>query len=131
MRIQLSIVLLLALGLPASASAQTQPRDTTASSPLVREIPLTPAQRQAYAGIYAVTLPQGEQTTLDVYEENGVLKAHPANQDESRILVYRGDNEFLAGGDPDFVLIFVMENGRATKFTVRRGDGVIQGRRLK
>ena len=131
MRMRHRFFCLLALSLPVGVSAQAQPHDTTASSPLMREVPLTPAQRQAYVGLYAVSLPQGEQTTLDVYEENGVLKAHPDNQNESRILVYRGDNAFLAGGDPDFVLVFVIENGRATKFSVRRADGVIEGVRVR
>jgi hypothetical protein len=122
---------LLAIGLPAGASAQKHAADSSAASPAVKEVPLTAAQRQTYVGLYTVSLPQGEQTTLRVYEDKGILMARPGNQDESRKLVYQGDNIFLTGGDPDFALVFVVENDRATKFTVRRADGMIEGVRTQ
>lgn len=124
-------VCLFAVGLPASISAQTQSHDTSAASIAVKDLPLTAAQRPAYVGVYIVRLPQGEQTTVNVYEQNGVLNLLPGNQDESRKLVYQGDNVFLAGGDPSFALVFVVENGRATRFTVHRADGVIEGVRVQ
>lgn len=123
-----ALALLLTLS-SAAGHAQAQTRDTTRPA-VVTDLPLTAAQRQAYVGVYSVSLPQGEQTMLNVYEENGILMAHPDNQDESRKLVYQGDNVFLADGDPEFAIVFVVENGRATKFTVRRADGVIQGVRV-
>ena len=94
---------------------------------MVKDLPLTAAQRQTYVEQYTVSLPQGGVTTLSVFEEHGVLKAHPGNQVETRKLDYQGDNVFLAGGDPDFAFVFVVENGRAAKFTVHRAGGVIQG----
>lgn len=134
-RVETFAALALLLTLSSTAGhAQAQTRDTTRDTTraaVVTDLPLTAAQRQAYVGVYSVTLPQGEQTMLNVFEENGILMAHPDNQDESRKLVYQGDNVFLAGGDPEFAIVFVVENGRATKFTVRRADGVIQGVRVR
>lgn len=137
-RVETFAALALLLTLSSTAGhAQAQTRDTTRGTTrdttraaAVTDLPLTAAQRQAYVGVYSVSLPQGEQTMLNVYEENGILMAHPENQDESRKLVYQGDNVFLAGGDPEFAIVFVVENGHATKFTVRRADGVIQGVRV-
>lgn len=130
-RLETFAALALLLTLSSTAGhAQAQTRDTTRAA-VVTDLPLTAAQRQAYVGVYSVSLPQGEQTMLNVFEENGILMAHPDNQDESRKLVYQGDNVFLAGGDPEFAIVFVVENGRATKFTVRRADGVIQGVRVR
>ena len=121
--------LLLAAGLPTVAAAQQQRHDTSAAGPAVRNLPLTEAQRQMYVGLYNVILPQGGETSFRVYEEKGELRAVPGNQDQSRALVYQGDNVFLAGGDPQFALVFVVKNGRATNFSVHRADGVIEGYR--
>lgn len=126
-----ALVCLLAIGLPASASAQALSHDTSAASVAMKDLPLTAAQRQVYVGVYTVSLPQGEQTTVNVYEQNGALNLLPGNQDESRKLVYQGDNVFFAGGDPNFALVFVVENGHATRFTVNRADGVIEGVRMQ
>ena len=124
-----AVALLLAFVAPASARAQTPSRDTTTTAPApVKDLPLTAAQRQAFVGTYAVTLPYGEQRTLRVFEEDGVLKGQP-NDNEPRRLLYQGDNVFRPEG-ADFVLTFVVENGRATKFTSRREDGVMQGTRV-
>ena len=91
---------------------------------------LTAAQRQAFVGTYAVTLPFGEPRSLRIFEENGVLMAKPEDQPEAKRLLYQGDNVFRPEGIPDFVFTFVLEGGRATKFTVRRPDGVMQGIRI-
>lgn len=119
-------VCMTAVVLPGRASAQKQPRDSTAI-PRVKDLTLPAEQRQRYIGRYTVDLPQGTRTTLRVYEKNGVLMALPANEDQSRRLLYQGDNVFFADGDPHFALAFVVEHGRATRFTVHRADGVIEG----
>ena len=123
-----TFVLLLALGLPARAASQAQARDTAASSAPVKDLPLTAAQRQAFVGSYSVTLPFGEPTSLRIFEENGVLKGQPEDQ-EARRFLYQGDNVFRPEG-ADFILTFVVDGGRATKFTARRPDGVMEGVRV-
>ena len=125
-----ALALLLALGLPARAASQAQARDSAETSAPVKDLPLTAAQRQAFVGNYSVTLPFGEPTSLRIFEENGVLKGEPENQ-EARRLLYQGDNVFQPEGTPDLVFTFVLEGGRATKFTVRRPDGVMHGIRVR
>jgi hypothetical protein len=124
-----TFALLLALGLPARAASQAQARDTARTSAPVKDLPLTAAQRQAFVGSYSVTLPFGEPTSLRIFEENGVLKGEPENQ-EARRMLYQGDNVFRPEGVPNFVLTFVVEGGRATKFTGLKPDGVIEGIRV-
>lgn len=93
----------------------------------MRDLPLTAEQRRTFVGSYAVTLPHGERTSFAVFEENGQLEGRPANQDEARRLLYQGDDVFAAEGMPDFVLSFVVDARRATRFTVRPEGGVITG----
>jgi hypothetical protein len=125
-----TLVFLLALGQPALAVGQGEVKDTTSANSVVRDLPLTAAQRQSFVGSYAVTMPSGEETVLRVVEEQGVLKATPENQGETRRLLYQGENVFQAEGVPNFILRFELEAGRATKFTVRKDDGLIKGVRV-
>jgi hypothetical protein len=125
------VTLLLALGLPAHAAAQAQSRDTTTEvTPPVKDLPLTAAQRQAFVGRYSGTLPFGEERSLRIVEESGVLKAHPEDGEGGARLLYQGDNVFRPEGVPGFVLTFVLENGRATRIVVCRRDGVMQAVRV-
>jgi hypothetical protein len=123
------VALLLVIVTPLNAAAQTPSRDTTTATAGVKDLPLTPAQRQAFVGTYRVSLPHGEERTARIFEENGVLKLHPSDAEPARLL-YQGNNVFHPEGMPDFVFTFTVENGRATKFTVRREDGVMVGVRL-
>jgi hypothetical protein len=130
-------VLLLAFGLPARAAGQEPPRDTTGASPRVKDLPLTAAQRQAFVGTYSVTatagspLPPDASMSFRVVEENGVLMAKGGDEEAKRLL-YQGDNVFRPEGVRDVTLTvtFVVENGRATKFILRKEDGVIEGVRV-
>jgi hypothetical protein len=123
------VALIVALLAPVRATGQAPSRDTAAAAAPVKDLPLTAEQRQVFVGSYAVTLPYGEQTSLRVFEENGVLKAQPENQQVVRLL-YQGDNVFQPEGISDFVLRFVVENGRAMGFTVRKEDGLMRGTRI-
>jgi len=114
---------------PAWAAAQAPSRDTTGATATVKDLPLTAAERQVFVGKYAVTLPYGEPRSVVIVEENGGLKAHPDDQGPARLL-YQGDNSFRPEGVPDFLFVFVVENGRATSFTVKREDGVMRGTRV-
>ena len=121
-----ALLLALAVGLPARAGGQGQVRDTT-----VKDLPLTAAQRQAFVGRYSVTLPFGELRSVRIFEENGVLKAQDDDEDKGPgRLLYQGDNVFRPEGIPGFTITFVLESGRAAKFTGRRPDGVMEGVRV-
>jgi hypothetical protein len=126
-----TVALLLVVVTPVDTRGQTPSRDTatTAAAP-VKDLPLTAAERQAFVGVYRVALPHGEERTLRIVEENGVLKAYPSDAPSPARLLYQGANVFRPEGVADFVFTFVVENGRATKFTVRREDGVMEGVRL-
>jgi hypothetical protein len=123
------VVFALALVFPAGAAAQTQPGDPTHKG-TPKDLPLTAAQRQAFVGSYAVTLPYGEPRSLRIFEENGMLKAQTEEDPGSRRLLYQGDNIFHPEGMPQFAFTFVLEGGRATSFTVQREDGVMKGTRI-
>jgi hypothetical protein len=126
-------LLLLLLALPARGSAQAPVASPAApAAPAVsKDLPLTAAERQPYIGTYDVTLPGGMRTSFIISEKDGVLTGSPGNQDEVRRLVYQGDHVFFVEGVPSFVLIFTLENGRATRFSVRKDDGLGEGVRVQ
>ncbi len=130
-------VLALVFGLSASAAAaQAKPGVTTQAASTVKDLPLTAAQRQSFVGSYSVTLPigeSGERDLLRIFEENGALKAHSSRDQEARRLLYQGDAVFRVEGMPNFVITFVLEGGRATKFTGRRPEleGAVEGVRTQ
>lgn len=117
----------LALVVPAVAAAQRPGWDTTK---VVKDLPLTAAQRHALVGQYVVTLPQGMQDHIRIVQEHGALAAHSENQNGTVRLLHQGGNVFLAEGVPDFQLEFVVENGFAAKFTLRKADGLGEGVRV-
>jgi len=123
-----SIALALVFGLSAPAAAQAKPADTTRAAATVKDLPLTAAERQSFVGIYSVKLPLGWGSVVRIFEENGVLKA--LSEGETRRLLYQGDGVFRFEGMPDLVLTFVLEGGRATRFTGRKPDGPVEGRRI-
>ena len=126
-----AVALLLALVPAARADGQAPSRDTTAAAAPMKDLPLTAAERQVFVGTYAVTLPYGEPRTLRILEENGVLKGQTDEEPGKSIrLLYQGENMFRPEGIADFVFTFVVESGRATRFTVQREDGVMRGRRV-
>lgn len=126
-----AIVLVFVFGASARATAQ-QRGDSTQAADTVKDLPLTAAQRQSFVGSYSVTLPLGgENDLLRIFDENGVLKAQSMHDKETRRLLYQGDDVFRPEGIPDFLITFVLEGGRATKFTARRPGGVMEGVRLQ
>jgi len=126
-----TIVIVFVSGASARAAAQ-QHRDTTQAADTVKDLPLTAAQRQSFVGSYSVTLPLGgENDLLRIFDENGVLKAQSLHDKETRRLLYQGDAIFRPEGIPDFVITFVLEGGRATKFTARKPEGAMEGVRIQ
>ena len=114
-----SIVLMFIFGPSASVAA---------AQATVKDLPLTATERQSFVGSYSVTLPLGGGSVVRIFEENGVLKA--LSDGETRRLLYQGDGVFRPEGMADFVLTFVIESGRATRFTGRKPDGPLEGRRI-
>ena len=90
---------------------------------------LTSAQRQPYLGSYVITTPDNERINFRIYESEGALLGQPGAEAPVR-LVYLGDNLFRTEGQYDYTVTFIIENGRAARFTARSGDTVLQGTRL-
>jgi hypothetical protein len=122
-----AVALLLTFGFPPLASAQRTGWDSTR---VVKDLPLTPAQRQAFVGSYRVTMPQGDEIRVRVKDENGKLRLRPEGDDESHAMLHQGGNVFLIDQAPDFQLEFIVENGRTAKFTLRKADGLGEGVRV-
>lgn len=128
---RLGTLIVLLLVAPFAGAQAQQHRDTTQAADTVKDLPLTAAQRTSFVGSYLVTLPLGGQDVLRVFEEDGILKAHSPHDNETRRLLYQGDGAFRPEGIPNFVIMFVLEGGRATRFTVRKEDGVMVGTRTQ
>ena len=124
-------VLLLLVALSTRASAQVTTTPPAAPAGAVKDLPLSGSERQQYVGTYDVTLPGGMQTKLHVLEKDGLLQAHPDNQDATLRLLYQGANVFFVENVPNFALTFTVESGRATRFTVRKEDGEGVGVRVE
>ncbi|HJP60850.1 MAG TPA: hypothetical protein VJ865_12660 [Gemmatimonadaceae bacterium] len=120
-----AVVFALSFGLPLRSSAQAAPLESTIASAEAKDLPLTAIQRQRYIGKYETELPEsnGEKIALRVFEENGVLRLWVGNPNESRRLIYQGDNIFLLENTPGFVLTFVLVHDVAMKFTVHKPEG--------
>lgn len=139
-RVVAVLVLACALSGRASAQAPTQapaqtpaPRPAAAASAAgsaVRDLPLTAAERQAYVGTYSAALPQGGTGLVRVYLQGDTLRMRPQDEDRAPRLLYQGGHVFVAEGVPDFVITFVLERGRAARFSVQKEDGVIQATRV-
>ena len=106
------------------------PPGSTQAADTVWDLSLTPAQRQSFVGIYSVTLPMGGRDELRILEENGQLKAHSSHENRTGRLLYQGDGAFRPEGS-NFVITFVFNGGRATGFSGRREDGVLEGTRIQ
>jgi hypothetical protein len=115
-------------GMPSSM--RMVPPGSTQAADTVRDLPLTAAQRQSFVGTYSVTLPMGGRDVLRVFEENGLLKAHSSHENRTGRLLYQGDGAFRPEGS-NFVITFVFDSGRATRFTGHREDGVMKGTRTQ
>jgi hypothetical protein len=120
-----AVVLAVALGVPQRSYAQAEAHDNTIAKVEGKDLPLTAIQRQSYIGKYETELPNsnGEKVALQVFEENGVLRLWVGNPNESRRLIYQGDNVFLLENTPGFVLTFVLVHDVAMKFTVHKPEG--------
>ena len=65
-------------------------------------------------------LPGGDKVSMRIVDENGALRLWVSSPDESRRLLYQGDNVFLLENAPGFVFTFVVVHDAVVKFTVRK-----------
>ena len=99
-------------------------------APLVQPpklLPLAPANRQRYLGVYALALPSGPRD-LTVAEQGDHLTAQLAGQPAIPIL-FLGNDTFGVGFDPNLRFIFTMDGARAIKLTLLQGGGRFDGPR--
>ena len=123
--VSLALQAAVALLLAGCAGAAPPPPPPAPAGPPV----LTSAQRQPYIGSYVITTPDNERINFRIYESEGMLVGQPGAEAPVR-LVYLGDNLFRTQGQYDYTVTFIIENGRATRFTARNGDTVLQGQRV-
>lgn len=90
-------------------------------------LPLAPANRQRYVGVYALALPNGPRD-LTVAEEGDNLTAQLAGQSAIPLL-YLGNDTFGVGFDRALRFIFTMDGARATRITLLQGGGRFEGPR--
>jgi len=115
-----------ALAFAAPATAQQAPAAPAPSE--ARDLPLTAEQRQSYVASYTLTTPDGPMI-FRIYEEAGVLKGMPGD-DEPKRLLYQGENVFHPEGLSGFSITFTMDSGRATKFVVKSPEWTMEGVRV-
>ena len=94
---------------------------------LPKVLPLAPASRSRYVGVYALALPNGPRE-LTIAEEGDHLTAQLAGQPAIPIL-FLGNDTFGVGFDPNLRFIFAMDATRATKLTLVQGGGRFEGPR--
>ena len=120
--------LAVALAFAAPAAAQQPAPAPAPAAPEMKDLPLTPEQRQGYVGSYSVATPDGAMT-FRIYEQTGALFGAPGD-DEPKRLLYQGENLFRPEGMPEFSLTFTMEGARAAKFVVKSPERTLEGVRV-
>lgn len=89
----------------------------------MRDLSLTEQDVARYEGIY--TYQSGQQTReLRVYGEEGYLKAE-INAGKPVRLRYQGGHKFYVGDNDRMRLVFIIEDGRATGFSLHEGRPVL------
>ena len=110
-------------GLTLDAGGGPEPaRKVSDEAPLpgtVRDLPVTAAEMEGYAGTYALRM--GERTMpLRVYVENGTLMVQPGGQTPTRLLA-QGRHVFIPDAAREIRLVFTVEDGRATQVVMLQG----------
>lgn len=119
---RVTFILMVALGLPTRLFAQGQGKDPSRDSAAVKEVSLSAEQRKMYIGNYTTELPGGDKVNLRIFDDNGALKLHASDAGEPRHLLYQGNNVFLVGNTPGFVLTFTLVHNIATTFKVHKPE---------
>ena len=118
----------LAIATAAAAPAAAQETTPAPATAEMKDLPLTPEQRQGYVGVYSITTPEGTMP-FRIYEVNGALHGQPGDDDPKRLL-YQGNNVFQPEGMPEFVVTFTMDGAKATSFVVKSPEFTLEGKRV-
>jgi CubicO group peptidase (beta-lactamase class C family) len=89
-------------------------------------VALSAAQRAPYVGEYTITRPNGSPLQLQISLEGDRLMAQAPGQPQQE-LIPNGNHTFSADFDRTMRLTFVVENGKATKLTLRQGGAEMPG----
>jgi hypothetical protein len=90
---------------------------------------LTPAQRQALIGTYALATAAGERVNVRVFEQDGELMGQAVGQSATR-LIHQGNNVFRTTTGTPFTVTFTLEGGRASRVRVQSQTESMEGPRL-
>ena len=89
-------------------------------------LPLSSAERAGIVGSYDLG-----PIEIEIYEQNGFLRAQPGDQVATRLL-YQGEARFLAEHDPQIEFIFEPGNDQAETVTLRnRGRAMPAAQKIK
>jgi ketosteroid isomerase-like protein len=102
------------------------------SAASAQDPPLSGAERQRFVGLYSVAAPGSGQraASLRVYEGDGALMGRINANDPTRLL-YQGNGAFRPEQAPTFLVTFTVENGRATRVSMRSPEGTMEGARVE
>jgi len=92
--------------------------------PVLRDLPLAPAERARYFGDYYVGC-----TSYLVAEDGEHLVLRPPS-DRELVLLYQGDTCFVARDDPEIVLVFELEDGEGVALVLTEHGVSVRARRL-
>ena len=115
----------LAVALAFAAPVAAQETAPAPAAPAMKDLPLTPEQRQGFVATYTLTTPEGAMP-FRIFEQAGALHGQPGD-DEPKRLLYQGDNVFQPEGMPEFTVTFTMEGTKATKFVVKSPEFTLEG----
>jgi hypothetical protein len=108
----------------AAAQAIAAPSAVTADNAL-KDLPVSPADRASYVGTYSGDSPEGKKMTLVIVEENGKLVGTMNGADPSRLLS-QGPGVMRPEMYPTVSVTFTVQDGHATKITMRQGERVME-----
>jgi CubicO group peptidase (beta-lactamase class C family) len=94
----------------------------------LRDLPTTPALRARIVGTYRLSLPNGQQLDLRIFERDGKIISQATGQAEAPLL-YQGDDTFGVSFDPTARIAFAPGTPSPT-LTLRQGGAAIQAPRI-
>ena len=92
----------------------------------LRRVALSAREMAQYVGDYTITRPNGTQLQFNVSIDGDRLMGQAPGQPKNE-LIPNGNHVFSADFDRTVRMTFVVENGRATKLTLRQGGAEMPG----
>jgi D-alanyl-D-alanine carboxypeptidase len=90
---------------------------------------LSPADRDAIVGNYALKLPDGQTLPIRFFVDGARLMSQAQGQDAMEVR-YLGNYQFGVAFDPALRFTFTMDAGKATRVTLLQGGATIEGPRV-